>query len=313
MKETEVDMKWMNNTAIVGVDNGYGNVKTANCCFPTGVIGYDKEPVFKDDLLVYDGKYYQIGEGHKSFTADKTVDEETYILTLAAIARELNTQKVTTANVHLAVGLPLTWVSGQKEQFKAYLLRNERVIFMFRGKEYCVNITGADVFPQGFAAIAPNIAAYKGTNMLCDIGNATMNIMFVQNRKAVPDKVFTEKFGTHQCMLAVKERVMQEYHISIPEALVTEILRFGTADIRKDILQTVRSAAADYVEGIFRILRDHEYSPELMKLTFVGGGGCLVKNFGHYDPDRVSIVPDICAAAKGYEYLAEILLRKHGG
>ena len=28
---------------IIGVDNGFGNTKTRNCCFPTGVLSYDKE------------------------------------------------------------------------------------------------------------------------------------------------------------------------------------------------------------------------------------------------------------------------------
>ena len=39
---------------IIGIDNGYGNIKTANCCFPAGLTVHDAEPVFKDDLLVYD-------------------------------------------------------------------------------------------------------------------------------------------------------------------------------------------------------------------------------------------------------------------
>ena len=37
---------------IIGIDNGYGNIKTANCCFPAGLTAHDAEPVFKDDLLL---------------------------------------------------------------------------------------------------------------------------------------------------------------------------------------------------------------------------------------------------------------------
>ena len=107
---------------IIGIDNGYGNIKTANCCFPAGLTVHGAEPVFKDDLLVYDGRYYLIGTGHKEFKADKTGDDDYYILTLAAIARELNVYGLTDATVYLAVGLPLTWVSRQREDFKAYLM-----------------------------------------------------------------------------------------------------------------------------------------------------------------------------------------------
>ena len=58
-------MKNKNGIYIIGVDHGYGNIKTANCCFPTGVEGSDTEPTFKNDLLIYQGRYYQIGVGHK--------------------------------------------------------------------------------------------------------------------------------------------------------------------------------------------------------------------------------------------------------
>ena len=42
-----------------------------------------------------------------------------------------------------------------------------------------------------------------------------------------------------------------------------------------------------------------------MRLYVMGGGSCLIRNFGQYDPDRVTINDDICATAKGYELLAE--------
>ena len=64
--------------------------------------------------------------------------------------------------------------------------------------------------------------------------------------------------------------------------------------------------------GIFCRLREHEYDPELMKLYVVGGGGCLIKNFGKFETGRVVINEDICATAKGYEYLASLRARKGG-
>lgn len=295
---------------IIGIDNGYGNIKTANCCFPAGLTAHDAEPVFKDDLLVYDGRYYLIGTGHKEFKADKTGDDDYYILTLAAIARELNVYGLTDATVYLAVGLPLTWVSRQRADFKAYLMRNRELAFTFRGKAYRVEIAGVDVFPQGFAAVAGQIRDFQGVNMLCDIGNGTMNIMFINDRKPVVDRMFTEKYGTHQCMLAVRENVMRTHHATVDESIINRVLRFGTADIREDYLTTIRETAAEYVGEIFRILREREYNPALMRLHVLGGGSCLVRNFGAYDADRVTIYEDICATAKGYEYLCEQALRR---
>lgn len=44
-------MKTINNIKIIGVDAGYGNMKTANFCFRTGLTAYDTEPLFTKNML----------------------------------------------------------------------------------------------------------------------------------------------------------------------------------------------------------------------------------------------------------------------
>ena len=132
MEEKHMNTTMNNKPVIIGSDHGYGNIKTAYACFKTGVTAYDKEPTFKSDMLIYEGRYYIIGDEHKEFAADKMNDPDYYILTLAAIARELNIRGLTDSDVFLTVGLPLTWVSEQKDSFKAYLLRNKEASFSFR-------------------------------------------------------------------------------------------------------------------------------------------------------------------------------------
>lgn len=302
-----------NEPVIIGIDHGYGNIKTTHCCFKTGVIAYDKEPTFKRNLLVYGGKYYIIGEEHKEFISDKMSDSDYYILTLAAIARELNIRRLASASVHLAAGLPLTWVSEQKDSFRAYLLQNEVADFSFRGVDYHVEFADADIFPQGFSAVADRLREFKGVNMLCDIGNGTMNIMYINECRPLSKKCFTEKYGTNFCMLAVRENLMKQFGVSVDETVLDRVIRFGTADISGRYLAAIRETAQEYTAGIFRRLREHEYDPELMKLYVVGGGSCMVKNFGEYDKDRVIINEDICATAKGYELLAAQKMQRKGG
>ena len=306
-------MSFINTPIIIGIDHGYGNIKTAHCCFKTGVTEYDKEPTFKSGLLTWGGRYFLIGEEHKEFAADKMGDLDYYVLTLAAIARELAMRDMTSARVHLAAGLPLTWVSDQKERFKAYLLQNDSVDFTFRGIDYHVEFTGADVFPQGFSAVADRLRDFAGTNMLCDIGNGTMNVMYINERRPVQKLCFTEKYGTNQCMLAMRESLLRQFGASVGETVIERVIRTGTADISERYLTAIREAASAYVSGIFRRLREHEYDPELMRLFVVGGGGCMIKHFGRYDPDRVLIIDDICATAKGYEFLAAQKRQKRDG
>ncbi len=172
-------MKTINNTKIIGIDHGYGNMKTANCCFPTGVCAYDAEPLFTSDMLVCNDKYYLIGEGHKEFDPDKIKDEDYYILTLAAIAKKLKAKNPTEAHIVIAAGLPLTWTSGQKADFRAYLMQNAEVDFVYRKTGYHLYIDDVRIYLQGYFAIASFASTLKGVNLIADIGNGTMNMLYM--------------------------------------------------------------------------------------------------------------------------------------
>lgn len=298
---------------VIGVDHGFGNMKGSNTILPAGVLTYEKEPVFRDNLLVFDGKYYQVGIAKKEFIQEKVSDQDYYVMTLAVIAQELAQRGVQEGKVYLGCGLPLTWVTEQKEAFREYLLSRDEVNFTYKGKIYHVTIVGVEIFPQGFAAVAHRLGEFSGVNMLADVGNGTINVMYINNCRPVPQKCYTEKYGTHQCMLAVKEEVLRKCGSEIDDSLIEDIFRKGSADISDRYLTTIRNTATEYVEEIFRRLREHGYNPELMKLYVTGGGGCLIRNFGSYDSSRVVFVTDICANAKGYERLAYRKLNKNGG
>ena len=107
-------MRDFNGIKIIAVDHGYGNVKTANTVTPTGLVAYDTEPIFSGSILEYGGTFYRMGEGHKVFIANKATDDDNYVLTLMAIAKELNIAGIREADVHLAAGLQMTWIRRQR-------------------------------------------------------------------------------------------------------------------------------------------------------------------------------------------------------
>ena len=296
--------------AVIGIDHGYGNIKTANTITPTGITEYDTEPIFSGNILEYGGKYYRIGEGHKEFVVNKAMDEDFYLLTLMGIARELNQRDMREADVYIAAGLPLTWVRRQREDFREYLLRNEQVAYRYNGKDYRIRIVGCSVYPQGFAAVVNMFSSLKGTNLLADIGNGTMNVLYIVNRKPMEDRSWTEKLGVNQCMIQAKNAVMDNFGLKIDDSIVEQVLRTGTADIAGKYLDCIIAVARKYTADIFAALRRYEYDPALVRLMIVGGGGCLVRHFGEYDETRVTIIDDLCATAKGYETLASSSLRR---
>jgi plasmid segregation protein ParM len=299
-----------NGIKIIGTDLGYGNCKGANTVLPSGIISYDTEPVFQGNILEYDNKYYRLGEGHKAFLADKSMDDDFYILNLAVIARELQRVGIYEAKIYLATGLPLTWVRVQRDSFRAYLMKNKEVKFKFNDKEFHIEFVGCSVYPQGYPAVVERIGEFKGTNLLADIGNGTLNVLYIQNKKPVESKSWTEKLGVNQLIIKARNSVMDNFGVKIDEGIIEQYIRFAKADISAKYEQLLRQTAAEYTNDIFTALKSYEYDPELMKLYIIGGGGCIVKNFGTYDKENVEIISDICATVKGYEHITYLQMRK---
>ena len=307
-------MRKHNNFYIIGVDAGYGNMKTARTIYPTGLVAMDTKPFFDGDILEYNGTWHRIGEGHKAYNPDKTADEDFYILTLASIAAELSTEQITEANVHLALGLPTTWTGRQREDYRRYMMRNPDVRFTFNDVLYSIHLTDCIVFPQGYAALVPlmdsdkrfnEFRQFTGTVMMADIGNGTMNIMRLVNGKPNDQHCWTEVLGVNQCVLTARKQMMDKYGIDMPESVIEQFLRTGTANLARELLDNLTDIVRGYVTGLFDALRVHGYDARLMKLFVMGGGGCLVKSFGKYDPGAVVFVDDLHASAKGYEYMAQ--------
>jgi plasmid segregation protein ParM len=298
---------------IVAVDNGYGNMKTAACTFPAGLVAYEDKPYFTENLMIYNDRYYIIGSGHKEFNPLKITDEDNYVLTLAAIARELGHQKITASKVVLATGLPLTWMVRQQESYRKYLLQNRTVDFNFRGVDYHIEMVDAMVFPQGYAAIADHLGEFRGVNILADIGNGTVNLLRLVDRRADVASMATEACGVKDCAIAMRTALANRHGgAKVDDSIIERIIRTGTAQIDGGYLKTLTGAAVKYTEELLRKFREYGYDEKTMRLYVVGGGGCLLRNFGNINTDRVTINSDIRANAKGYEFLAYERMRKRG-
>ena len=295
---------------IIGVDHGYGNMKTAHKAFRTGVECMDEEPIVSKNFVKYKDKFYVIGESHLVYQGNKTDSEDFYILTLAALAEELKFRGLHEANVTLAVGLPLAWMKSQGADFRRYLMKEQELYFEFRRERYHVHLCGVEIFPQGFAAVV-NLGAMQGMNMLADIGNGTMNVMQIVDNKPLEKSLVTDKFGVGICMKEIQKELSKENGEDISEMLIEPLLRNGLQERTDSTAKKVEHIATRYTENIRRRLVDYGYKEGLVHLYVIGGGGCLIRNYSDLAEKKgVTFITDICANAKGYATLAEKKLRK---
>ena len=104
----------------------------------------------------------------------------------------------------------------------------------------------------------------------------------------------------NQCVLTARKQMMDKHGIDMPENVIEQFLRTGAANLSRELLDNLTAIVRGYVTGLFDALRVHGYDARLMKLIVMGGGGCLVNNFGKYDSSSVIFVDDLHASAKGY-------------
>ena len=138
---------------IIGIDHGYYAIKTAHCSFPAGLTSYgEHEPYTRQGLLEFGGCIFICGSGRQPIQRDKTLNENYYLLTLAAIAKEIRQRGLPPeCSVRIAAGLPLTSFGRDKPKFRDYLLRsNQPVNYKFEGVEYSITIEEVAIFPQGY-------------------------------------------------------------------------------------------------------------------------------------------------------------------
>ena len=167
---------------IIGIDHGYYAIKTAHCSFPAGLTSYgEHEPYTRQGLLEFDGCFFVCGSGRQPIQRDKTINDNYYLLTLAAIAKEIRQRGLPPeCSVRIAAGLPLTSFGRDKPKFRDYLLRsNQPVNYKFEGVEYSITIEEVAIFPQGYAALMTETGLLQDepSMLLMDLGGWTVDLM----------------------------------------------------------------------------------------------------------------------------------------
>ena len=307
----------MSDTLTIGVDHGYAAMKSAHFSFPTGLVEYEHEPYTRQNVLEYGGKFYVVGSGRQPLQKDKTLTEDYYLLTLAAVAKELACRKAdATASVHLAAGLPLTSFGRDKKKFRAYLLRDGRpVFFRFEGSAYTVRITEVSLFPQGYAAVLtqPDLLNEPSV-ILADVGGWTVDLMRLDNRIPNAATCRSLELGMIRCLDEIAEQVRRALGLSMTAAQIESVLRGEAGSVGEQAREIIHREAGAYVRRLLSAIAESGLDARAMPAVFLGGGAALLKRRVRATEGlcRPVILDDVCLNAKGYERLVGQLTRSVG-
>ena len=151
---------------IISVDHGNKSIKTPRLLFTSGLIESDTRPGIKTDCIFWNGKYYTLTEKRISYLRDKTEDDRFYVLTLFAIAKELELDGIMEPDeeldITLLVGLPPAHYGQLYSRFEQYFLRKREVVdFEYNGRYYSIRITKVVSYTQALAAAVTKYGELK--------------------------------------------------------------------------------------------------------------------------------------------------------
>ena len=260
---------------VIGIDHGWSYMKTISHVFVTGVEEIATEPAFTKNLLEFGGKFYKIGGTRLEVQDVKTKNDNFFLLTLAAIAKELKSRGKREAKIYLAVGLPLTRFGQERADFIRYLTARRNVKYQFEKEEYRIEVLNAFVFPQCYAAVADKLSTYKRKVLVVDIGSWTIDMMPVVDEEPDEPRCSTLQRG-----------------------------------LNGDYTRIIENEVRTFMGQIYHSIREHGYNLQTTPLIFVGGGAVVMKNYGPIQQGNVTYNLDIKANARGYEYLTYTALRQ---
>lgn len=308
---------------IITVDTGNKMIKTESQEFHAGVEILDQIPGELEEVILYEGKYYRPTSKRISYMEDKTEDDRYFILTLFAIAKELQEMKdgeklISNGliEIELLVGLPPAHYGKQRKEFREYFYRDGGIIdFSYMNMPYKIAFTDVRVYIQAYAAyclvaVQRQLFSYPKV-LVIDIGGFTVDYMILKFGQLERSYVDSLEEGVIKLYRSIKAGIRQRYSILLDESDIDNIITGKAARFEQGLIDRVREIAEKYVTELLGTFRELDIDFKTTQTVFVGGGSILIADFiqevwkkyqGEY-----FIINDPRANAKGYklQYLAE--------
>ena len=214
---------------LIAIDHGNKQIKTINCePFTSGLLESDTQP-FGKDVLMYKGKYYQVTDQRIPYRKDKTEDERFFILTLFAIAKEIEEQGFYhpgVMRVQLAVGLPPAYYGTHYQSFIRYFLDRGTVSFSYRGKTYAILIDNVGCYPQSYAAALTMFQTLSTIPkaLVLDIGGMTADYLQIKYGEGDLSVCDSLENGVIRLYNRIESKVRAEQDILLTEREIEKLI-----------------------------------------------------------------------------------------
>lgn len=296
---------------MIGIDNGYNFTKTSEGIIFNSSIKRGKDiDINKDTIqLEMNGQNYIIGSETGEYVADNNKIDSlvTELCTFAAIG--LSFKETTFIETPVAVGLPVSYYSKQKEAFINKISDyGRRKIKLNNNHHQDIRITDVQVYPQSVGAVFLNAKDIKKDDTLViDLGGGTLDLSFFQGMRMVESATYP--LGMLVMYSNLAQKINSEYECKFKNYQLDDKFQKGyiTTEHGKVRLDKYEDDIAQHVNLITtEIKRDFNYKV-MDNIYIIGGGGIrlfdrLQKEF----PTAVLLEDAQFINAKAFKFMGEM-------
>ena len=149
----------------------------------------------------------------------------------------------------------------------------------------------------------------KKDYLVIDIGSKTTDVVYIRKGLPVESKSITVERAMVKWIRQIQGKLQIQYGKNISESEILKVILKESSSLPKSYINHIHFRITEQVEALRLELEEREYDLNYIKIIYVGGGAVAVKNFTE-NKDNVAYDCDILANAKGYEFLADQMLRK---
>lgn len=294
----------------LGVDSGYFLTKSSKgVAYNSGLKEHNAIPVAADNRVIYDNRFFSVGEKRDAMDMDKTSNEDMLIQMLplvghAMVSKKLNLEEK--VKLELGVGTPLKEYGEKMAAYRDYFLGKD-LEFVWNDYVCKAEIVRTEVYPQGYASYLSNweeYGKYQELNVF-DFGGGTVDAFRISEGMPVTDTFVSLHSGVIKLVNRIRDE-LEPKSIFISEnqicnAVMKKEILYAEAEMISKISET---ESHEYVKNVLRQLRERDFDLRVPTLI-IGGGAALIMDILKEHSINISGCLDVFANAKAYEALLD--------
>lgn len=158
--------------------------------------------------------------------------------------------------------------------------------------------------PQCYSAIATRLGNMKGDYLVVDIGSKTTDVVYVQDGLPIESRSITIEKAVVKWIKEIQREMKVQTGKDIPEHEVMKIALKEGSNLPGAYAELIRGMLREKMKSLELELAERGYSMDYINIIYVGGGALLARDYAGKYRAHTAYDCDLCANAKGYEFLA---------